>query len=458
MTNTCFPMAKDAHLPRLARFCTGLLLASLLVTPAIAQSPASNTAEPSLAPSRTIPAPNPPDTRPVSPALEEMRGMWVVRDGLESPQAVHQVVVTAVKYHLNALFVQVRGRGDAWYRSSFEPRAEGLRGQPESFDPLEQIVAEAHANGIEVHAWLNTFLTWSGSRPPSSPEHLWNAHRDWFTQDNHGRCSPIGTNASEGAFLQPSNPAVQQHLLNVYTEVARNYDVDGIHFDYCRYCGSEFDFSPGTVARFRAYLIEKLTPEQVALFDARLPGDHFAYIHAFHKQWETWRRDQVTTVVSRISAAVKAEKPWMQVSAAVFADAHDAFTERGQDWAGWLQSGYLDAVALMSYATDTNRVLEQTRHAVAIAGDKHVYTGIGAWRMQAHDVADKISQIRQTGAAGVNLFSYNSVHTRDHYLETLSRGVFSSRAAPPRMKWLPDRKKSDAKPSRSAPPLRKNDG
>ena len=442
MTKTCFPMAKDAHLPRLAQTVAGLLLfASLLVVPAIAQSPASKSAEPPLAPSRNLSAPPSPDALTDSPALEEMRGMWVVRDGLDSPKAVHQVVVTAVKYHLNALFVQVRGRGDAWYHSSFEPRAEDLRDQPESFDPLEQIVAEAHANGIQVHAWLNTFLTWSSPRPPSSPMHPWNAHRDWFAQDRNGRCSPVETNASEGAFLQPSNPAVQQHLFNVFTEVAHNYDVDGIHFDYCRYCGTAFDFSPATVARFRAHIIEKLSTEDIAKFDARLPGDHYAYIHAFKPQWDRWRREQITNIVARISAAVKADKPWMQVSAAVFADAEDAFVERGQDWEGWLKSGALDAVALMSYDTNTERVLAQTRHAVAIAGEKKVYTGIGAWRLQAHDVAEKITRIRETGAAGVNLFSYNSVHTRDNYLGTLARGVFASRAAPPRMKWLPDRKK-----------------
>ena len=93
----------------------------------------------------------------------------------------------------------------------------------------------------------------------------------------------------------------------------------------------------------------------------------------------------------------------------------------------------------MAYAKSTERILEQTRRAVAVAGDRHVYTGIGAWRLQAHDVARKIAQVRKTGAAGVNLFSYNGVHTRSRYLDTLARGVFASRAAPPRMRWLPDR-------------------
>jgi uncharacterized lipoprotein YddW (UPF0748 family) len=375
----------------------------------------------------------------VSDLPEEMRGLWVVRDSLMSPQSVHQVVQTAVKYHLNALFVQVRGRGDALYNSPFEPRSEILAHQPKSFDPLEQIVVEGHAAGLQVHAWLNTYLTWSGNRAPYSGQHLWNAHRNWFACDRKGNCSCAGNDRVEGAFLQPSNPQVQQHLFSVFTDVASRYDVDGIHFDYCRYAGTDYDFSGSTLQRFRDFKAQQLPDDKAARFDMRLKSDRLAYVHAFPQDWADWRRAQITTLVARISHKVKEDKPWMQVSAAVFPDPKEAFAVRGQDWEGWLQNGYLDAVALMSYDRNTERVLAQTRHAIAIAGERQVYTGIGAWRLQAHDVAGKISALRRTGAAGVNLFSYGGVHNRPRYLDTLVRGVFASRAAPPRMRWLPKR-------------------
>jgi uncharacterized lipoprotein YddW (UPF0748 family) len=382
---------------------------------------------------------NSPDTGQVSALPEEMRGLWVVRDSLISPEAVHQVVQTAVKYHLNALFVQVRGRGDALYNSPYEPRSEALAHQPKTFDPLEQMVVEGHANGLQVHAWLNTYLTWSGSRAPCAWQHLWNAHRDWFACDRSGHCSCVGNDRVEGAFLQPSNPQVQQHLFNVFTDVASRYDVDGIHFDYCRYCGPDYDFSAATVQRFRDFMADQLPDDKVEKYDIRRKSDRLAYVHAFLREWADWRRAQISGLVARISQQVKADKPWMQVSAAVFPDAREAFTMRGQDWEGWLQNGYLDAVALMSYDRNTERVLAQTRHAIAIAGERHVYTGIGAWRLQAHDVAGKIAALRQIGSAGVNLFSYGGVHNRPRYLATLARGVFASRAAPPRMRWLPKR-------------------
>jgi uncharacterized lipoprotein YddW (UPF0748 family) len=383
---------------------------------------------------------------PDSEGTPEMRGLWVVRDGLTSRAEIKKIVATALANNFNALFVQARGRGDAWYDSPHEPRAESLTGTPRSFDPLQEIIEEAHSNGIQVHAWLNTFLSWSGSRPPRSSQHLWNAHRDWFAADRNGRVTAVPDSSREGAFLQPSNPNVQEHLFNVFAYVAENYDVDGIHFDYVRYANEKYDFSSGTLARFRAHLIEQIGAEQAKLFDARLPADRLAYVHAFGKEWAEWRRAQVTQLVTRIAQAVKEKKPWVAVSAAVFADQEDAIRYKGQDWRSWLQSGALDAVALMAYSANTERIVAQTQQALEVAGEKQVYVGIGAWRLQAHDVVEKITRVRSVGAAGINLFSYNDISRRPEYMNTLRRGAFASRSALPRMRWLPQRGTPPPKP------------
>ena len=68
------------------------------------------------------------------------------------------VALPIVAGGFNALFVQVRGRGDALYRSAIAPRSEVLRGQPAEFDPLARVVARAHARGLQVHAWINVLL------------------------------------------------------------------------------------------------------------------------------------------------------------------------------------------------------------------------------------------------------------------------------------------------------------
>ena len=60
------------------------------------------------------------------PRQPEMRGLWVVRTALASPESVDQVVDDAARAGFNALFVQVRGRGDAFYASRVVPRSELL--------------------------------------------------------------------------------------------------------------------------------------------------------------------------------------------------------------------------------------------------------------------------------------------------------------------------------------------
>ena len=52
---------------------------------------------------------------------EEFRGLWVVRHTLASPERVVEAIELAHHTNINALFVQVRGRGDAYYTSALVP-------------------------------------------------------------------------------------------------------------------------------------------------------------------------------------------------------------------------------------------------------------------------------------------------------------------------------------------------
>ena len=162
------------------------LAATLLVTPVFADEPSTDTpAADTPAVEKTADTPA-PDTAPVPVSPEEtvnatqtppvaftkdgeIRAMWVVRDSMTSPQKIKNAVALAKKYGFNTLFVQVRGRGDAFYTSQYEPRAEQLAHTSGDFDPLEVAVSEGHKAGLEVHAWLNTFLVWHSRRNPYSP-------------------------------------------------------------------------------------------------------------------------------------------------------------------------------------------------------------------------------------------------------------------------------------------------
>src|SRR5580700_1148574 len=107
------------------RVCASLLLCALsLFAPGISSA-------------QTAPISNPTQTQA---PLHEVRGLWVVRNSIESPDQIHNLVQLAAASGFNTLFVQVRGRGDAYYNSSIEPRAQELSKQPLSFDPLQTVI------------------------------------------------------------------------------------------------------------------------------------------------------------------------------------------------------------------------------------------------------------------------------------------------------------------------------
>ena len=91
----------------------------------------------------------------------ELRAVWVdaFHDGFKTPEQVDRLVAWARQANLNALFVQVRKRGDAYYLKSLEPRAEDVA---PGFDALQYLIDRAHQGPqrLQVHAWLATLPIW----------------------------------------------------------------------------------------------------------------------------------------------------------------------------------------------------------------------------------------------------------------------------------------------------------
>src|SRR5215203_6438148 len=85
----------------------------------------------------------------------EYRAFWVdtFNTNLNNHADVLAVVNNAKAANANALFVQVRRRGDSWYLNSLEPLGDRTPIQA-GFDPLQDIINTAHAGGLEVHAFV----------------------------------------------------------------------------------------------------------------------------------------------------------------------------------------------------------------------------------------------------------------------------------------------------------------
>ena len=132
-------------------------------------------------------------------AKAETRALWVLRTSLTTRDHIATLVRSARDNGFNTLLVQVRGRGDAYYLGSVEPRPAELLRQPDTFDPLESVLEAGHAAGLRVHAWVNVNLISSATDLPAAREHVVYRHAAWLMVPRDI--------AQELATIEPESPA-----------------------------------------------------------------------------------------------------------------------------------------------------------------------------------------------------------------------------------------------------------
>ncbi len=357
--------------------------------------------------------------------VPEFRAMWVSSygPGLLTPAEIDDTIQAAKTTHLNAIIVQVRKTGDADYKSDYEPRAENLT-DPD-FDPLAYIIKKAHANGLEVHAWMNTYKIWAGSTPPKSPNHVFNKHPEWINTNIMGQRDKQGTYGVDPGILE-----AQQHNFNVYMDVVKKYDVDGIHFDYCRYWSPDFGYSKLAVDRFNKETGRTGVP---AMDDP---------------VWCQWRRDRVTDLVRQVYEGTKKIKPWVKVTGSVvashpcpeeFKDSHP-YNMLLQDWERWLREGIIDAVMPMNYKSERNpddaqMFRDWIEGMVRWKYDRHAYNGISVG--SADDYAVQVNETRKRGAEGVAGFDFGPRGSRIALAMNLRQNLYTRWVPTPPMPWKP---------------------
>lgn len=317
----------------------------------------------------------------------------------------------------------MRKVGDAYYKSSIEARASNISGSPD-YDPLAYIIEKAHANGIEVHAWLNTYRIWGAKDYPTDPNHIVIRNPEWLTRTSSGNL-----NGSEGLFLDPGVLEVQDYTYDVFMDVVRNYDIDGIHMDYIRYPGINFGYAAPAIERFNSETGRVGVPSN---------SDPL---------WKQWRRDQVTALVRRIYEGVNSVKPGVKVSAATIPwgdcslNFHNtsAFSQVYQDWCGWMKEGILDANIPMNYKKESN-VKNAREYRNWLYGfkrwqyNRHIYNGLD-FLQSPELVARQLEAARKRGAEGMVGFSFNQSESRVKLVQMLKNGIFAELAIVPEMPW-----------------------
>lgn len=360
---------------------------------------------------------------PVRAKQPEMRGVWVSsvynldypsRTGLSAAQLRQEadtVIANAKKWGLNAIFLQVRPSGDALYASALAPWSSvvsGVQGQaPEGqFDPLEYFVEQCHAQGLELHAWLNPYrLTRTAA---SSREDAF----DLLCESHPARdlAEHVVFHEDGCLYYDPGKPEVRQHLLAVVREILEHYAVDGIHLD-------DYFYPGGTFADSETYAVH---------------GGNFADVGDFRREAVCQLVDELHKLVQDVRpdavfgvspAGIWATKYTMPMGAD--ATGSQSYFDHFADSRRWVREGMVDYIIPQIYwefgspTSDFGALLEWWS-ATVDGTDVDLYIGLAAYKSaeaQAGTVWYGMDELQRQAdavcadeqAAGLVFFRYGSL-------------------------------------------------
>jgi uncharacterized lipoprotein YddW (UPF0748 family) len=327
---------------------------------------------------------------PVPAQSNEFRGVWVDAwgTGFLNASQVTQLIADCRAYNFNAIVVQMRRRGDAFYTPGIAGNDPKTTAISSSFDALQDVINKAHSGSprIEVHCWVTTHVIWSSITPPSQAGHVFNLHPEYLMRN------AAGTNWNgEGYYLDPGHPDATMWNYVMATNIVRRYAVDGFHWDYIRYPTTDSGYNPTALARYNA---------EFGLTGQPSPSS---------AQFSNWRRRQVTDFLRWVNADLLSIRSNLVISCAVFGSRSDAYNNRYQDWAGWNTEGIIDICMPMGYTSDNSGVFTpRVDDAYSHQGVRRVYNGQGAYLNTSANTVWQLDYIRNKPLLGSVLYSYRT--------------------------------------------------
>ena len=335
------------------------------------------------------------------PLAGEFRGFWCHSasgvDGMTWDEAVKRLADNG----FTAVFPNMMWGGAAFYQSEVLPRAAEVATRG---DQIALCLAACRKYGIACHVWK---VNWNlGDNAPAGFARKMRAA---------GRLQ-MDARGGEGLWLCPSHPDNRKLEIDSMVEVARNYGIDGLHFDYIRYPDADHCFCPGCRQRFEQSLGTPLAAWPKDVLSGGTSRD----------AWLDWRRSNITAVVKAVREQVRAIKPKMQLSAAVFSNWPRDRDGIGQDWKLWCEQGYLDFVCPMDYTASSAHFENLVKSQKAWAGRVPCYPGIGvsatASKLGADGVIEQIQITRRQQMRGFMIFNLGPSEVCD-LVPMLGKGI-----------------------------------
>lgn len=310
----------------------------------------------------------------------------------------------------NMLIPNMAWGGVAHYASKVLPQSETFTRYG---DQIVQCVTAARQHGLEIHVWK---ITWNLEGAPK--EFIENLRKAGRTQ--------VSATGKSLNWLCPSHPENVQLELDSLMEIAENYDVDGVHLDYIRYPGRDACYCQGCRKRFSLATRQHIHEWPAAVLPET--GEH-------KPAYTEWRTQQITRLVRLAHKRVRAVKPGIKISVAVYGGYPACVPSIGQDWIAWAKAGYVDFVCPMNYTEDIGYFTELLAKQLALMPKAvALYPGIGATAsnsiLTADAVVGQIYLARYLEASGWAIFDY-SVDISGTVLPALGMGIGKRKAQPP---------------------------
>lgn len=368
----------------------------------------------------------------------EFRGAWVASvSNIDWPSAKNltpaqqqkeliQILDRVAQLRMNAVILQVRPMCDALYNSKYEPWSEyltGKQGQAPSpyYDPLAFAVAEAHKRGLELHAWFNPYRAGLAGNKNLASNHISKRRPDLVK--TYGKY----------LWLDPGEPEVQLHSLNVIMDVVKRYDIDGVHFDdyFYPYKEANLDF-----------------PDEPSWQKYQKAGGKL--------NRNDWRRENVNVFLRRVNQEVHKAKPWVKFGISPFGiwrpgnppsvKGMDAYSAIYADSRRWLMEGWCDYFAPQLY---WNIDAKQQSFPELLDWwvkqnpmNRHIWPGMSNARIgntrPASEIVNQIAITRKTqGATGNIHWSVKSLmKNQGGITDLVSKNVYTEPALIPASPWL----------------------
>ena len=351
-----------------------------------------------------------PYSAPVQTAENEpeMRAVWLPymslqlsedersREGFE--KKISYALDRCMSCGANTVIVHARPFGDALYPSELYPWSHilsGEQGRALSFDPLKIIVSEAHARGLAVHAWINPLRISTGSTPAKlsedNPYIKWNGSQEDFFEYN------------KGIYYDPSSARSRRLVIDGVRELVRGYDIDGVQIDDYFY------------------------PEEITEHDRLIYRKYLSSLPEGSKALsaEDWRKNNINMLVAGMyDAAHSTDKNIVfGISPQCNFDNNERISADIRSWC--TLNGYADYICPQIYITDEHPVFSFTElterwRAEVTNGAVRLYVGLGlykagtdadggSWQGRDDNLAKQICTLREKGADGFMLYSYEQL-------------------------------------------------